>query len=155
MNRILPATTNGATRRRLMTLPSSMNLDILQLRSYHAQLRRNYLYYDTAGSATSWWKRSMPRCIPVRLVTVSATLLGRDRYGRTLGAVILSDGRNLNHEILKAGYAWWFRKYSKDASLGDLEDEARQAKRGLWADPEPVPPWEWRSKYKQTGSSSY
>ncbi len=69
---------------------------------------------------------------------------GRDRYGRTLGNVLLSDGRILNHELLKAGLAWWFRRYSKDVSLGDMEDEARLAKRGLWADPEPVPPWEWR-----------
>jgi endonuclease YncB( thermonuclease family) len=71
---------------------------------------------------------------------------GRDRYGRTLGDVILSDGRNLNHEILKAGYGWWFRQYSKDASLGDLEDEARLAMCGLWADPQPVLPWEWRER---------
>lgn len=75
-------------------------------------------------------------------VTVRET--GRDRYGRTLGDVNLSDGRTLNHELLKAGYAWWYRQYSKDARLGDLEDEARLAQRGLWADPEPVPPWEWR-----------
>jgi len=71
---------------------------------------------------------------------------GRDHYGRTLGDVLLSDGRNLNHELLKAGYAWWYRQYSKDASLGDLEDGARLAQRGLWADPEPVPPWEWRKR---------
>ena len=73
---------------------------------------------------------------------------GRDRYGRTLGEVILSDGRSLNHELLKAGYAWWFRRYSKDVRLGDLEDEARLAQRGLWADPDPVPPWEFRSSNK-------
>ncbi len=74
---------------------------------------------------------------------VTVMELGRDRYGRTLGKVLLSDGRILNHELLTAGYAWWFRRYSKDVSLGDLEDEARLAKRGLWADPDPVPPWEW------------
>jgi endonuclease YncB( thermonuclease family) len=60
--------------------------------------------------------------------------------------VILPDGRNLNHELLKAGLAWWFRKYSKDASLGDLEDEARLAMREQWADPQPVPPWERSTK---------
>jgi micrococcal nuclease len=71
---------------------------------------------------------------------------GRDRYGRTLAEVILPDGRSLNRELLKAGLAWWFRKYSKDVSLGDLEDEARLTKRGLWADSDPVPPWEWRKR---------
>lgn len=69
---------------------------------------------------------------------------GRDRYGRTLAAVILPDGRSLNEELLKAGLAWWFRKYSKDLRLGELERQARVAKRGLWAEPHPVPPWEWR-----------
>ncbi len=77
-----------------------------------------------------------------KVVTVKET--GHDRYGRTLGDVILPDGRNLNHELLKAGYAWWFRWYSKDVRLGEMEDEARLAKRGLWADAEPVPPWDWR-----------
>lgn len=82
-----------------------------------------------------------------KVVTVQEK--GHDRYGRTLADVILPDGRNLNHELLKAGLAWWFRKYSKDASLGDLEDEARLAMRELWADPQPVPPWEWRNRSRR------
>ena len=41
-----------------------------------------------------------------------------DRYGRTVADVILPDGRNLNHEIVKAGFAWWYRKYApKDKEL--------------------------------------
>lgn len=75
---------------------------------------------------------------------VAVHVNGRDRYGRTLAHVLLPDGRNLNHELLKAGLAWWFRKYSKDSYLQELENEARLAMRGLWADPEPVAPWEWR-----------
>jgi micrococcal nuclease len=60
--------------------------------------------------------------------------------------VILPDGRNLNHEIVRAGLAWWFRRYAPDdEDLKRLEAQARQAKRGLWADAEPVPPWEWRT----------
>ncbi len=41
-----------------------------------------------------------------------------------------------------------YRRYSNDQSLSDLEEEARVARRGLWADPEPVPPWEWRTQRK-------
>jgi endonuclease YncB( thermonuclease family) len=63
---------------------------------------------------------------------------GRDRYGRTLADVILPDGRNLNQELLKAGLAWWFRKYSKNVRLGELERQAREAKRGLWVESQPV-----------------
>jgi len=68
-----------------------------------------------------------------------------DRYGRLVAVVILPDGRNLNHEIVRAGFGWWFVKYARnDATLEKLESEARSAKRGLWADENPVPPWEWR-----------
>lgn len=50
-----------------------------------------------------------------------------DRYGRTVSVVILPDGRNLNHEIVRAGFGWWFRRYAKnDEALERLEAEARQ-----------------------------
>jgi micrococcal nuclease len=53
----------------------------------------------------------------------------------------LSNGLLLNHELVKAGYAWWFRKYApKDNVLEKLERVAREAKRGLWANPDPIPP---------------
>lgn len=78
-----------------------------------------------------------------KTVTVQPT--GGAHRGRTIAEVILPNGRSLNQELLKAGLAWWYRKYSKDVRLGALENEARLAKRGLWVDPQPVPPWEWRS----------
>lgn len=81
-------------------------------------------------------------------VTVRVT--GKDRYGRCLGDVILPDGRNLNYELIKAGYAWWYRKYAlRDRDLEQLEKEAREAKRGLWSDLHPVPPWEFRRTYSE------
>ena len=67
-----------------------------------------------------------------------------DRYGRTVADVILADGRILNHELVRAGLAWWYRKYAPDiGTLAQLEAAARDAKRGLWSQPNPVPPWEW------------
>ncbi len=73
-----------------------------------------------------------------------------DRFGRTVGEVTLPDGRVLNHELVRAGLAWWYRRYApEDDTLKQLEAEARQAKRGLWADPNPVSPWEWRVMRKQ------
>lgn len=71
----------------------------------------------------------------------------RDRYGRRLAEVLLPDGRSLNQELIKAGLAWWFRKYSKDARLEELERQARTAQRGLWVDEYPVPPWQWRRRF--------
>jgi len=44
-------------------------------------------------------------------------------------------------------YVRWYQKYAPgDAVLEGLEKEAREAKKGLWADPQPVPPWEWRKR---------
>ena len=70
--------------------------------------------------------------------TVVVRVRGRDRYGRTIGDVILPDGRNLNQELVRAGYAWWFRRYSADQRLAALEAQARASRRGLWADPIPA-----------------
>jgi endonuclease YncB( thermonuclease family) len=70
----------------------------------------------------------------------------QNKYGRTLADVLLPDGTNVNQELVKAGWCWWYRKYAPgDTVLEVLEKNARDAKRGLWADPQPVPPWEWRS----------
>ncbi len=77
-----------------------------------------------------------------REVTVQVS--GRDRYGRTLGEVLLQGGVSVNRTLLREGLAWWYWKYSSDTSLGALERDAREARRGLWADANPVAPWAFR-----------
>lgn len=77
--------------------------------------------------------------------TVAVDLKGSDKYGRKIGVISLSDETILNHEIVRNGYAWWYRKYAPDdQTLQLLEQEARTAKRGLWQQANPVPPWEFR-----------
>ena len=66
-----------------------------------------------------------------------------DRYGRIVGRVYV-DGIDVNRELVAQGYAWVYRKYSNDAELLRLEAEAKQMGLGLWAGPDPIPPWEWR-----------
>lgn len=66
-----------------------------------------------------------------------------DRYGRTVGKLFVKS-TYVNREIIRAGFAWHYKKYSSDADLADAEKAARAAKRGLWADPKAQPPWEWR-----------
>ncbi len=68
--------------------------------------------------------------------TVTVQVVDRDRYGRTVAEVLLPDGRSLNRELVRAGFAWWYWRYTPDdETLAQLEREARGAKRGLWADP--------------------
>lgn len=78
---------------------------------------------------------------------VSVEVTDRDKYGRELGTVYVGSV-NVNRKMLELGMAWHYRRYSKDESLAGAEREARAAKVGLWADKEPVPPWEWRSNEK-------
>ena len=86
---------------------------------------------------------------------VTLKTYGKDKYGRTLVDVLLPDGINVNHELVKEGWCWWYRKYAPgDAVLEELEKAARVEKRRLWADPHPVSPWEWR-RLKQGGADRY
>jgi len=71
---------------------------------------------------------------------------GKDRFGRTL-AQVTCDGIDANAEQVQRGMAWVYRKYAlKDSPLYAAESEAKAARRGLWADADPMPPWEWRRK---------
>lgn len=70
----------------------------------------------------------------------------KDRYGRTVGTIILPDGRSLNEELVREGYAWHYTAYSKDKTLANLEADARRFKRGLWQDPNPIAPWDFRKQ---------
>jgi endonuclease YncB( thermonuclease family) len=69
----------------------------------------------------------------------------KDRYGRTLGRVIC-DGTDANADMVTQGMAWVYTQYNKDKTLIQLQQAAQQAKKGLWSDPQPVPPWEWRKR---------
>ena len=76
---------------------------------------------------------------------VTVRLIKKERYGRMIGEVWLLDGRSLNQELVKEGYAWWYKSFApKDKELERLQAEARTAKKGLWVQPNPVPPWEFR-----------
>ena len=71
-----------------------------------------------------------------------------DRYGRTV-AIVMDAETNVNQEMVRAGYAWVYRKYC-DKPFCEywlaLENKAKISKLGLWQEPNAVPPWEWRKK---------
>ena len=78
--------------------------------------------------------------------SVRVVVVDIDRHGRTVGR-IYANTLDVSAEIVRQGAAWVFVRYNHDPSLPALEQEARQARRGLWALPEAerVPPWEWRA----------
>ena len=71
-----------------------------------------------------------------------------DRYGRPIAQVSV-DGLDVNAEQVRRGFAWVFRRYSNDAALLALEAQAKSTGLGLWADPHPIPPWEWRASRRE------
>lgn len=87
----------------------------------------------------------------------------RDRYGRTVAKLWVAPleagcrtaptcPRTLDANLsqVSAGMAWWYRQYAREQAQDDrvryaeAEDAARKRGGGLWRDPDPVPPWEWR-----------
>lgn len=77
-----------------------------------------------------------------------------DRYGRLIGKILLN-GRDVNREQVRSGMAWFYRDYAHEQTEADqqsydrAETEAKDFRRGLWADKRPVPPWEFRKKSRQ------
>ncbi len=71
----------------------------------------------------------------------------KDRYQRVLGEIHLGK-RHINQEMVKEGMAWHYKQYDKSNSLADAEREAKAQRLGLWADKEPIPPWEFRKLEK-------
>ena len=70
----------------------------------------------------------------------------RDRYGRTV-ADVECRGKDAGAEMVRAGMAWVYVKYAKGyEALYPLQEGAKTTRVGLWADPEPQAPWEWRHK---------
>ena len=74
---------------------------------------------------------------------VSITVISTDRYGRIVAQVHIGD-RWINREMAVEGWAWQYIQYSKSKELAQAEQQARNKKLGLWADKDPIPPWEWR-----------
>jgi endonuclease YncB( thermonuclease family) len=67
----------------------------------------------------------------------------RGHYGRIIGTVY-HNGTNINEKLVAEGHAWHFKRYSDSAKLSSLESKARNLGIGLWANPNPVAPWDYR-----------
>lgn len=77
-------------------------------------------------------------------------VFNHDRYGRTV-ARVKCDDVDANAEQVRLGMAWVYDKYAKDHSLYRFQDKARATHQGLWTDPTPIPPWEFRKKARLGG----
>lgn len=75
----------------------------------------------------------------------------RDKYRRLVGKLTATTG-DINLAMVRSGFAWWFREYAGEQSPADrvlyeaAERQARAERAGLWADPAPMSPWDWRHR---------
>jgi endonuclease YncB( thermonuclease family) len=91
-------------------------------------------------------KRTTAAYIANRVVTVRG--VQRNSKGRTTAEIVLEDGRNIGHELIKEGLAWARKDTEGGKQLAEVEQLVRAEHKGLWSDPNPVPPWKWRLKGK-------
>ena len=69
-----------------------------------------------------------------------------DRYGRPVVWVYTGDGKDVGSEMLKAGMAWHYKEYDSSPEYAENELSAREARKGLWLESNPVAPWDFRRK---------
>jgi endonuclease YncB( thermonuclease family) len=79
---------------------------------------------------------------------VMVRALKRGRNGLGTAEILLQDGRNVGHELLKEGLAWARPEKGQDQSLEDMEQLAKAERKGLWSDSNPVAPWKWKPTSK-------
>ncbi len=94
-------------------------------------------------------RNALAKLIENKDITMQA--LETDPYDRAVAIVYLPNGKILQEELLKNGYAWLYTYYCKEAICKDwkkLEQEARNKKLGLWVDPKAIEPRQFRRNKK-------
>ena len=82
--------------------------------------------------------------------TVKVEKMKIDPKGRTIGNVFLPDGTNLSVQLLEQGLAWHFTVFSDSKELAAIEKKARDQKKGLWVQENPLEPWKYKEQQKAT-----
>ena len=118
--------------------------DTLTLLVDREQVKVRLAQIDTPERGQPWANRARQELADlVFRQDVRVEVVDRDRYGRIVGQ-LWRGAVDVNRTLVAEGLAWAFRRYVTDPNLLEDEERARQAGRGLWSQPEPVPPWEWR-----------
>jgi len=142
---LLTATAHADYQAKVIHVADGDTITVLNDAKEEIKIRLNGIDSPETGQAFGHKAKDFTKdLVAGKMVTIQAH--DQDKYGRTIADVILKDGRKLSQELVKAGYAWWFFKYSNDEALGTLEVKAKLEKVGLWADKDPVPPWIFRHR---------
>lgn len=87
-------------------------------------------------------KRALSKMVANKAVGIDVK--DTDTYGRTVGVVYV-DGGSVNLAMVRAGHAWWYKRYAGlNETLREAQEHAQAYELGLWKEPNPVAPWDWR-----------
>lgn len=74
---------------------------------------------------------------------ITFSTITKDKYGRSI-AKVYYDNKYLSEEIIKAGFAWFYKRYFNNKRLELLEHEAKRNKLGIWSDKTTIEPYKFR-----------
>jgi endonuclease YncB( thermonuclease family) len=145
---VAPAASDDLITAKVVKVVDGYSITVLALGNKQIKIRLHGIDCPEGGQAFGKKAKQFTssQCF---VTTVQYREVDIDRYGRTVATVYLEDGTELNLAILKAGFAWHYRRYSDRQDYADAQEEARRAGVGLWADKDPTPPWEWRRERRR------
>jgi endonuclease YncB( thermonuclease family) len=119
--------------------------DTLTVLVEHRQVKVRLTDIDAPELGQAFGTRSRQSLSELCFGKVAALeIRGQDRYKRSLARVTCA-GTDANAEQVRRGYAWIYTRYARgDSPLHAIQLAAQTAHRGLWSDPAPVAPWDWR-----------
>ena len=140
---------------KVVSISDGDTITVLDGRNQQHRIRLNQI--DAPESSQAFGQKSRQNISYIHNQNVDVVEDSRDRYGRVLGTVYLMQNgeaptlkfrNSVNYKQVNDGYAWVYRQYMKDPTLLIDENNARANKRGLWADPHPDAPWDYRKSKK-------
>lgn len=137
-----PVQTAVPERARVVGISDGDTLTVLT--RHHERIRIRLAEIDAPESRQPFGQRSKQALARLCMGKTATFVRGQqDRYGRLVARVKCA-GVDVQVEQVRDGMAWVYDRYASDPGLRALQREARHAKRGLWVQPTPVPPWEFR-----------
>ena len=88
-------------------------------------------------------RRALMKLCKGKNAIVSVQISGIDKYQRSLGK-LECNGVDASQYLAEHGLAWFYAQYSNDITIENAAKNARRLMIGLWADEQPISPWEWR-----------